>query len=1093
MLASRRGEPGAHASGLGDASRPPLVGLLLCLLGAALGVLGLCGWLTGATSLTTFVPGQPPMMPNTALGLLLLGGAGALRHRQVSAGMLRTISLLAALVVLAVGVATLAQYILGVDLHIDRLLIAVPTRQGPHAGRPSPPTAVALTCLAAALLVFDARPAARARPAEWLILLAALSAFMALLGQLFGAGPLYRTRGAHVVGVAVPTAVGLLLIAAGLLAERPHLGVMRISASRGPGGVLLRRLSLVAALAPLAFGRIIERVLPAASSPEAPIQLAALAAAMTMTGLVLLTVTAVALDRTDQVLEASRIRTRDLIEQASEGIFLADLDGRYTDVNSAGCHMLGYARDEIVGRAITELLPPSDVERLSRVKERLLRGRVDVAEWTLRRRDGSLMAVEVSAKILPDGRWQAFVRDISERKRAEERTRQAQERLELALRGADLASWDWNVKTGEVVFNARWAEMRGHRPEEVRPHVDSWISGVHPDDWPQVSKAVADCCAGVREYETEHRVRTRSGEWIWILDRGRVFGRDEEGRPVRMVGTELDITERKRVEAALRLSEARSSGILAVSADAIISVDERQRITMFNEGAEKVFGHTRAEVMGSPLEVLIPERLRARHREAVERFAASRQISRRMGEGGEEIWGLRKDGREFPADAAISTLEVGGHRLLTVALRDITEQKRIEREQTFLAEVGSVLASTLEYEDTVASIARLTVRELADLCVVDIIDESGEVRRAKVVSRDPAKTWICDLLAGMVLERRRPHPIWAVLETKRPVLLQGLPPELLASFPDQETRRALRLLDVRSVLAVPLLARGKILGAIALVSTTPAHLYGPADVRLAEELAHRAALSIENARLYSVAQQAIRAREDVLAIVAHDLRNPLGTVLLQTSVLRVQRPEPEPRMARSIAIIERAATRLDRLIQDLLAVTRIEAGRLSVERARVPTEQIVLEAVEAQMGLASSASLELQLEMAPDLPDLWADRDRLLQVFENLISNAIKFTERGGRVVVAAATRQGQVLFRVTDTGAGITAEDLPHVFDRFWQGRNARRAGAGLGLPIVKGIVEGHGGRVWIESSPGRGSTFFFTVPVARSQQRPAPAASAP
>jgi signal transduction histidine kinase len=304
-----------------------------------------------------------------------------------------------------------------------------------------------------------------------------------------------------------------------------------------------------------------------------------------------------------------------------------------------------------------------------------------------------------------------------------------------------------------------------------------------------------------------------------------------------------------------------------------------------------------------------------------------------------------------------------------------------------------------------------------------------------------------------------------------------MPPELVASFPE-EIRRAVEALDVQSLLVVPLLARGKILGGIALVSTRPGRRYAPSDVRLAEELAHRAALSLENARLYRVAQQAIRARDDVLAIVAHDLRNPLGTVLLQTAVLRMQWPDPDPRVQRSIDNIDRAATRLDRLIQDLLDVTRIEAGRLSVERTGLPTKQVVLDAVEAQKGLAAGASLELQVEVARDLPDLWADRDRLLQVFENLISNAVKFTEAGGRIVVAAAPRAGEVLFRITDSGAGITPEELPHLFDRFWQGRNAEGRGAGLGLAIVQGIVEGHGGRVWVESTPGRGSSFFFTIP---------------
>ena len=176
---------------------------------------------------------------------------------------------------------------------------------------------------------------------------------------------------------------------------------------------------------------------------------------------------------------------------------------------------------------------------------------------------------------------------------------------------------------------------------------------------------------------------------------------------------------------------------------------------------------------------------------------------------------------------------------------------------------------------------------------------------------------------------------------------------------------------------------------------------------------------------------------------------------------------------------------MNRMIQDLLDVTRIEAGSLAIEAARVSAREAVSEVVETQRAVASVASLELQLELEQDLPAVWADRDRLLQVFENLIGNAVKFTKPPGRIVVGAASRGEEVLFWVEDTGTGIAADHLPHVFDRFWQAEAAGRRGAGLGLPIVKGIVEAHGGRVWVESTPGLGSTFYFTIPTAAPAEK--------
>jgi PAS domain S-box-containing protein len=926
-----------------------LGGRALCLGGAALGALGLAGWISGPTLLTTLGTGRPPMMPNTALALILAGGAGAIRHRD--AGRLqRALACVAALIVLAIAVGTLAEYVLPVDLPIDQLFIR--TEAGPYPGRPSPPTALALSCLALAILLSGRRPIARARPSEWLVLFAGLVGLTSLLGQLFGADALYRLARVPVIGVALHTALALLLISVGLLLERPDAGIMRVVTARGPGGVLLRRLMPAAIAAPAVLGLAVMHSVDVLGFEQLPVVLAALAAVMGVAGLVLLIVTAVPLNRSHEALEHMRQRTHDLVEQAPDGIFVADLHGRYTDVNGAGCRMLGYAREDIVGTSITDLLPREDVERLWRSKEELLAGGIHVGEWRLRRKDGTYLPVEVSAKILADGRWQGFVRDISERKRLEE---------------------------------------------------------------------------------------------------------------------------------ALRLSEAKSSGILSISADAVISIDETQRITMFNEGAEKIFGYSKAEAIGSPLEILIPERFRARHRLLVERFAAAREVARRISERGTTIVGLRKNGEEFPADAAISKLDVGGTSILTVTLRDVTEQKRREREQKLLAEMGSVPTATLDDAEMLGHVARMAVRDFADLCVVDVVDDDGAVRRLQAVGRDPSRAWACDLLMKVPVDRTRPDLMGSVRETGHPALLRDLSPERVASLAETEDeRRALRALDPRSALVVPLAAGGKLLGVMGFVSSSPSRAYGPADLRFAREIAQRAALSLENTRLHRAAHRAIRARDDVLGIVAHDLRNPLNAIRMQARLLLRNAGEAGPRSREPAAAIDHAVTRMNRLIQDLLDVTHLEAGGLSIECESLPAAQVIVDAVDAHRPLAASASLDLRLDVAPALPRVWADGERLLQVFENLIDNAIKFTNPGGQVVVGAAPRNGEVVFRVADTGAGIAPEALPHLFDRFWQMRKARHAGAGLGLPIVKGIVEAHGGRVWVESTPGRGSSFFFTIPAA-------------
>jgi signal transduction histidine kinase len=218
----------------------------------------------------------------------------------------------------------------------------------------------------------------------------------------------------------------------------------------------------------------------------------------------------------------------------------------------------------------------------------------------------------------------------------------------------------------------------------------------------------------------------------------------------------------------------------------------------------------------------------------------------------------------------------------------------------------------------------------------------------------------------------------------------------------------------------------------------------------------------------------------VLGVVAHDLRNPLATILLRAAALRRSGPEPERRSQKTGEAIHQAATRMNRLIQDLLDVALMESGQLTIERASLSVRALIVEAVEMQRPLAFASSLELRIDVDRDVPDVWGDRDRLLQVFENLIGNAIKFTEAGGCITVGARSIDHEVVLSVADTGGGIPSENLSRVFDRFWQATKAGRQGAGLGLPITKGIVEAHGGRIWVESALGRGTTFSFTIPTS-------------
>jgi PAS domain S-box-containing protein len=410
--------------------------------------------------------------------------------------------------------------------------------------------------------------------------------------------------------------------------------------------------------------------------------------------------------------------------------------------------------------------------------------------------------------------------------------------------------------------------------------------------------------------------------------------------------------------------------------------------------------------------------------------------------------------------------------------RDMSERQRIETRQAFFVEVSEILSSTLDYEQTLANIAELAVRDLADFCVVDTVGEQGEVRRLKVAARDPARAWVSGVLENLDIAPPRRYFTEAAVKSMRTIVVEHYSPRRSEELAQNDAHlAALRALDARSAIIVPLVAHGQPVGAIAFISSSPTRVYGKADVPMLEELARRAALSIENARLYRVAQRAIRSRDDVLAIVAHDLRNPLNAIGLQAEMLATSAVEGQ--RAR-IEGIERSAARMNRLVEDLLDVARLEEDRLRLDCAAVSVRELLGDSVRAHEALAASASIELVIEAAPERSEIWADRDRVLQILENLIGNAVRFTPSGGCITVGAEARDTSVLFWVADTGSGIEPEHQPHVFDRFWQARGGRH-GAGLGLPIVKGLVEAHGGQIWLDSTPGRGSTFWFTIPAQR------------
>jgi PAS domain S-box-containing protein len=559
--------------------------------------------------------------------------------------------------------------------------------------------------------------------------------------------------------------------------------------------------------------------------------------------------------------------------------------------------------------------------------------------------------------------------------------------------------------------------------------------------------------------------------------------RPQDERTVHVIATAAaqlgTLVERKRAEQALRQSETRLRRLMDTAYEGIWALDGEDRTEYVNSRMAEMLGYPADEMVGRGIHEFLAEPLAPQARSRLER--------RRRGESEmSELRLRRKDGSELWALTTTTPIrdEEGELRGSFVLLNDITARKHAEEAERVLALAGEVFAASLDLGRTLSGIAELLVPRLADLCVIHLSGDGGEPVRVEVRASDPAMERIVRELVGHAPDgpyrwTGERDESGSHEQTDRAALADRVRDTDLDPDLDDAEERLLQQLRPGSTLAIPLTIRASTIGVIWLAQAESGRLIAEAEVALAEELGSRAALAIENARLYEQASRALRARDEVLGFVAHDLRNPLSAISMTASLLLTTTLPEETKRTR-LQAIQRSVDQMDSLIEDLLDVTRIEAGRLVVDVEPIRVEPVLAEIREMLDQKAKSQGLSFEIHTEDTLPTINADRQRILQVLSNLLGNAIKFTPAGGRVELRAeSTDAGEVRFSVTDSGSGIAPDQIPHLFDRFWQARSTRRGGAGLGLVIARGLIEAHGGRIFVESELGRGSTFSFTLPV--------------
>jgi PAS domain S-box-containing protein len=541
--------------------------------------------------------------------------------------------------------------------------------------------------------------------------------------------------------------------------------------------------------------------------------------------------------------------------------------------------------------------------------------------------------------------------------------------------------------------------------------------------------------------------------------------------------------------------------------DAVIATDADGRVTFMNPIAERLTGFSESEAVGEPLVDVF--QIFSEHTRAT----VESPVTKVLREG--KVVGLanhtllrQKGGLEIPIDDSGAPIRNERGQIIGVVLvfRDVSEKKRAEVHNEFLAKAGEALVSSLDYQVTLGTVAEFAVPRLADWCAVDLVDATtGVAKQVSVAHADPNKIAYARELgerypANANARTGVPH----VIRTGKSELYTDIPEELLeAAARDEEHLRVIRELKLRSAMVVPLRTRGRTFGAMTFVYAESGRRYTQEDLSFAEDLARRAAMAIENALalrdadearslerwLRAEAERANRAKDEFLATVSHELRTPLNAILGWAVTLRGRKP-PED-IDRALAVIERNARSQAKLIDDVLDVSRIISGKLSLNLVPTNVAAALRKSVESVTPAAQAKNIQLEVDVAEVAVTILADAERLQQIVWNLLSNAVKFTPKGGSVSVSLRLEDSDVCIVVRDSGEGIRADVLPLIFEPFQQAdasTTRRHGGLGLGLSIVKQLVVAHGGSVRADSDgPGQGSIFTVRLP-ARAAANVAP-----
>jgi PAS domain S-box-containing protein len=672
-----------------------------------------------------------------------------------------------------------------------------------------------------------------------------------------------------------------------------------------------------------------------------------------------------------------------------------------------------------------------------------------------------------------------------ERQRAEEALRQSEEQFARFMQHLPGLAWIKDLQgryvyvndTARRVFHCYRTDLLGKTDEEIFP--PETAAQFKANDQKALTSPT-----GMQVVETlKHADGTPH---FSLVSKFPISGPD--GRVALVGGMAIDVTEHQEAERGMRESEERLRLALEAGRMGVWDWNVATNTVKWSENLEPIHGlapGTFEGTMEAFQKLIHPEDRQLVQRaieQALKRGSSYDVEFRTVWPDGSIHWMAGK-GKVYPANGPSA-------RLIGVGM-DITERKRAEQDARFLSHASAALAGLVDYESTLQKVARLAVPTFADWCAVDVLDETGALRRLAVAHVDPSKVELAhELHRRYPPDPAAPQGVWNILRTGRSEIIPEISEELLAAtVKDGELLRIMRELGLKSYVGVPLSIRGQVLGVITFIAAESGRRYDADDLTLAEDLAHRAAVAIENARLYQAVREADRRKDEFLALLGHELRNPLAPIRNALQILKLPGANAAI-VERAREMMERQVEHLVRLVDDLLDVSRIMRGKVELRREPVELATVVARAVETSQPALDAKDHRLTMSLPAE--PLWVNGDlvRLAQVVSNLLNNAAKYTESGGQIWLTAAREEDEAVLRVRDTGIGIAPELLPRLFDMFFQAERRTgdvQSGLGIGLSLVQGLVELHGGSVQAYSAgPGAGSEFVIRLPLLARKEAP-------